>query len=64
MVSLEDALGVVDQVNLPGTIDQHPNWRPRLSVPLEDLLVSSPLRSIATVMEASGRASKGQARGS
>ncbi len=38
MVSLEDALGDVEQVNLPGTVDEHPNWRRRLSVPLEDLL--------------------------
>jgi 4-alpha-glucanotransferase len=62
MVSLEDALGVVDQVNLPGTIDQHPNWRRRLAVPLEDLLTSSILRSIGSVMEATGRAARGQAR--
>ncbi len=26
---LEDALGLVDQPNLPGTIDEHPNWRRR-----------------------------------
>jgi 4-alpha-glucanotransferase len=64
MVSLEDALGVVEQVNLPGTIDEHANWRRRLAVPLEDLLQSSTLRSGATVMEATGRDSKGPARGS
>ncbi len=29
-VNIEDLLGVVDQVNVPGTIDQHPNWRRRL----------------------------------
>jgi 4-alpha-glucanotransferase len=64
MISLEDALGVVEQVNLPGTIDEHPNWRRRLCVPLEDLLQSSTLRSVATVMDTTGRASAGQARGS
>jgi 4-alpha-glucanotransferase len=63
MVSLEDALGVVDQVNVPGTINEHPNWRRRLGVPVEDLLQSSTLRSIGSVMEAAGRATKGQARG-
>ena len=31
-VSLEDLLGVVDQPNIPGTIDEHPNWRQRLPV--------------------------------
>ncbi len=59
MVSLEDALGVVDQVNVPGTVDEHPNWRRRLAVPLEDLLPSSTLRSIEGVMETSGRTSRG-----
>jgi 4-alpha-glucanotransferase len=63
MVSLEDALGVVDQVNVPGTVDEHPNWRRRLAVPLEDLLQASTLRAVATVMEASGRASTRQAQG-
>jgi 4-alpha-glucanotransferase len=57
MVSLEDALGVVDQVNVPGTVDEHPNWRRRLTVPLEDLLSSSTLRAVAAVMETTGRAS-------
>jgi len=36
-VSLEDLLGVVDQPNIPGTIDEHPNWRQRMPVTLEAL---------------------------
>ena len=36
-VSLEDLLGVVDQPNIPGTVDEHPNWRQRLPVTLEDM---------------------------
>jgi 4-alpha-glucanotransferase len=36
-VALDDILGVVDQVNVPGTIDQHPNWRRRLPVPIDAL---------------------------
>ena len=35
VVQMEDVLGVVDQANLPGTIEQHPNWRRKLPVPLE-----------------------------
>src|SRR5882672_6263236 len=62
MVSLEDALGVVEQVNLPGIIDEHPNWRRRLAVPLEELLQASTLRAVGSVMEAAGRASRRQAR--
>ena len=29
LIPLEDLLGLPDQPNLPGTIDQHPNWRRR-----------------------------------
>jgi 4-alpha-glucanotransferase len=36
-ISLEDLLGVVDQPNIPGTVDEHPNWRRRLPVPLEQM---------------------------
>jgi 4-alpha-glucanotransferase len=34
-LSMEDLLGVVDQPNIPGTIDEHPNWRQRLPVALD-----------------------------
>ena len=30
LLPLEDALGQVEQPNLPGTIDEHPNWRRRM----------------------------------
>jgi 4-alpha-glucanotransferase len=33
LAPLEDLLGVAEQPNLPGTIDQHPNWRRRLDPP-------------------------------
>ncbi len=35
---LEDIFGVIEQPNLPGTIDQHPNWRRRLPEPATDML--------------------------
>lgn len=31
LLPVEDALGVLEQANLPGTIDSHPNWRRRLT---------------------------------
>lgn len=37
-VSLEDLLGVIDQPNIPGTIDEHPNWRQRLPVTLDKIV--------------------------
>ncbi|HEY1998587.1 4-alpha-glucanotransferase [Paraburkholderia sp.] len=34
---LEDLLGLEDQPNLPGSIDEHPNWRRRLALPVDEL---------------------------
>jgi 4-alpha-glucanotransferase len=34
---LEDLLGLADQPNLPGSIDEHPNWRRRLATPIDEL---------------------------
>jgi 4-alpha-glucanotransferase len=36
-ISLEDLLGVVDQPNVPGTVDEHPNWRRRLPLPIDSI---------------------------
>ena len=38
MLPIEDALGLVEQPNLPGTLDEHPNWRRRLPGLAADLL--------------------------
>jgi 4-alpha-glucanotransferase len=37
ILQIEDALGVIEQANIPGTTLEHPNWRRRLPVALEDL---------------------------
>ena len=34
---LEDLLALTDQPNLPGSIDEHPNWRRRLMLPVDEL---------------------------
>jgi 4-alpha-glucanotransferase len=54
-VSLEDILGLIDQPNLPGTIDQYPNWRVRLPNLIDDLALDERLCEIAAVMRAAGR---------
>ncbi|RMQ47603.1 4-alpha-glucanotransferase [Pseudomonas cichorii] len=38
LLPMEDALGVHEQANLPGTIDSHPNWRRRFSANSATLL--------------------------
>jgi 4-alpha-glucanotransferase len=45
-VSLEDLLGVIDQPNIPGTIDEHPNWRQRLPVALDKIAAKVDLRAL------------------
>jgi 4-alpha-glucanotransferase len=36
-ISLEDLLGVIDQPNIPGTVNEHPNWRQRLPRRIEEI---------------------------
>jgi 4-alpha-glucanotransferase len=36
-ISLEDLLGVLDQPNIPGTVDEHPNWRRCLPLAVGDI---------------------------
>ena len=51
-VSLDDALGAVEQANLPGTIDQHPNWRRRLPVTLDSVDSAPGVKRISGIMAA------------
>jgi 4-alpha-glucanotransferase len=55
-VGIEDVLGLPDQVNIPGTMHEHPNWRRRLPVALEELERHPGLQQIATMLAAEGRA--------
>ncbi len=55
LVSLEDALGVLERPNVPGTTHQFPNWRLALPAPIEQIETSDgPLR-IAEAMRQAGR---------
>ena len=54
-VALEDIVGEREQVNIPGTVDEHPNWRRKLSIDLEDLRQSSVLCDIARIADEGGR---------
>jgi 4-alpha-glucanotransferase len=51
-VQLEDSIGEVEQPNLPGASDPHPNWRRKLSVPLEKLAEHPLFRTLCTAMAA------------
>ncbi|WP_375269808.1 4-alpha-glucanotransferase, partial [Phenylobacterium sp.] len=45
LIPLEDLLALEDQVNVPGTVDEQPNWRRRLAGPLQDLLAAPAVRA-------------------
>src|SRR6185312_2099609 len=42
LIPVEDVLGQEEQPNLPGTIDEHPNWRRRMPGTADDLLRQGP----------------------
>jgi 4-alpha-glucanotransferase len=45
LAPLEDLLGLAEQPNLPGTIDEHPNWRRRLAVPAREVFEAPAVRN-------------------
>jgi 4-alpha-glucanotransferase len=61
LVDLADVLGELEQVNVPGTVDEHPNWRRRLPVELEALERDSRLVDLAAAIGAA-RGAGGEAR--
>jgi 4-alpha-glucanotransferase len=64
-VSLEDALGVVEQPNVPGTVEEHPNWRRRLPLALEALARAPRFAALARALSAKRPAAsaRGSSRG-
>jgi 4-alpha-glucanotransferase len=56
-VAVEDVLGLEDQVNVPGTVSEHPNWRRRWPVLLEELASDQRLTRIAATFSRAGRGS-------
>jgi 4-alpha-glucanotransferase len=49
MAQLEDVAGEADPTNVPGTVDQYPNWSRRLSVAVEDLPRHPVFNSVAQI---------------
>lgn len=47
MVQIEDVLGLDTQMNLPGTTNQHPNWRRRFPVDVQTVLSDPRLIGLA-----------------
>jgi 4-alpha-glucanotransferase len=49
-VQLEDLVGVVEQANLPGTVDEHPNWRRKVPVDLEEIEANHLFKEITSAV--------------
>jgi 4-alpha-glucanotransferase len=53
MVQLEDMARLAQQMNLPGTVDQHPNWRRRHPQPIDQLLDDDLMGVVANLLNRS-----------
>ncbi len=50
MATLDDALGVVERPNMPGTTDQWPNWSLALPAPLEEIESNTTVAAVAEAL--------------
>src|SRR5205085_12084471 len=60
VAQMEDVFGVVPQANMPGTVSQHPNWRRKLPVPVEQWSRDPRLRRLARELAAERGRSRGR----
>ncbi len=51
-VQIDDALGIHEQANLPGTVNEHPNWRRKMPIPIEELGAHPLFRAVTTAVAA------------
>jgi 4-alpha-glucanotransferase len=55
VIALDDIMGVRDQINVPGSVAQHPNWRRKLPIAIEDLAGHDGLARVAQAFAQAGR---------
>ena len=48
VLSAEDVFGVADQTNLPGTLNEHPNWRRRLPLTIDEMAAAIDVAALKT----------------
>jgi 4-alpha-glucanotransferase len=52
LATLDDLAGVSVRPNIPGTVDEHPNWRIPLPLPIQELLDRTLARRVLSVLAA------------
>jgi 4-alpha-glucanotransferase len=62
-VALDDLLAVTDQPNVPGTIDQHPNWRRRLPIMLDSIAAAVDEKALRSALSTRSAAQDGPTSG-
>lgn len=62
LATLEDALGVEERPNVPGTTSEWPNWRLALPQPLHEIESADGTRRVAEVMKAAMRTRRATTR--
>ncbi|MDB5409537.1 MAG: 4-alpha-glucanotransferase [Rhodospirillales bacterium] len=50
LVQIEDACGEIEQANLPGTMDEHPNWRRKLSENVPEIVANEAFARLAAAL--------------
>ena len=56
LAQLDDLLGEVDQINVPGTVDTYPNWRRKQSLDVEATTFAETIARLARFCHEQGRA--------
>jgi 4-alpha-glucanotransferase len=49
-VQVEDLVGMADQANVPGTVVEHPNWRRKLPIELNEISTTALFQDITRVL--------------
>jgi 4-alpha-glucanotransferase len=51
LIPAEDALECIEQVNIPGTVDEHPNWRRKLPVSIDEFWQQASVQQMVTTLQ-------------
>jgi 4-alpha-glucanotransferase len=51
LVSLDDILGTLDQQNMPGTVDSHPNWIQKTTSSLEEIALDQRFLNLSSLID-------------